>query len=93
MKGFIYMRDLNKLREELNSIDDEMKKLFVKRMNTIKEVALYKKENNLAIFDEKREASMKERLSKDVEEVKEEYLNFLNAILIESKNYQKKVIK
>ena len=86
------MKNLDECRVELNSIDDKMKELFILRMKTIKDVALYKKENGLAIFDEKREALMKNRLSSDVNEVKDEYLEFLDCILKVSKDYQNKII-
>ena len=87
------MKDLNESRLIINEIDDEMKKLFLKRMETVKGVALYKKENNLPVFDESREASMKERLAGDLDEMKPYYLNFLEAILKESKDYQKAILK
>lgn len=87
------MKDLNEARLRLNDIDDKMKSLFIERMNIVKDIALYKKENNLPIFDAKREEEMKERLSKDTSELKEYYLGFLDAILKESKDYQETIIK
>ena len=87
------MKDLNEARLRLNDIDDKMKSLFIERMNIVKEIALYKKQNNLPIFDAKREEEMKERLSKDTGELKEHYLGYLNAILKESKDYQETIIK
>ena len=59
------MNDLNEARIKLNDIDDKMKSLFIERMNIVKDIAIYKKENDLPIFDAKREEEMKERLSKD----------------------------
>ena len=87
------MKDLNEARIKLNNIDDKMKSLFIERMNIVKDIALYKKENNLPIFDAKREEEMKERLSKDMGELKEYYLELLNTILKESKEYQEIIIK
>ena len=87
------MKDLNEARIKLNDIDDKMKTLFIERMNIVQDIALYKKENNLPIFDAKREEEMKERLSKDVGELKEYYLELLNTILKESKKYQEIIIK
>lgn len=84
--------NLVECRNLINEIDDQMKELFIKRMEVVSKVALYKKENNLPIFDSKREADMKERLSKDTGKLKEYYLNFLEAMLIESKKYQKKLL-
>ena len=87
------MNDLNEARIKLNEIDDKMKLLFIERMNIVRDIALYKKQNNLPIFDVKREEEMKERLSKDTGDLKEYYLGLLNEILIESKKYQEKIIK
>lgn len=84
--------NLVECRNLINEIDDQMKELFIKRMEVVSKVALYKKENNLPIFDSKREADMKDRLSKDTGKLKEYYLNFLEAMLIESKKYQKKLL-
>ena len=46
----------------------------------------------MPIFDANREASMKERLSADTGDMKEYYLAFLEEMLVQSKNYQKKII-
>ena len=86
------MMDLNEARLKLNDIDDKMKSLFIERMNIVKDIALYKKENNLPIFDSNREKEMKERLSKDTGELKEYYLELLETILKESKKFQEKNI-
>lgn len=86
------MKDLDTCRKEINRIDDEMKKLFIERMNVVVDVAKYKKENNMAIFDADRERSMKERLSSDLDTLKPYYLNFLEAMLKESKDYQKEIL-
>lgn len=87
------MNDLNEARLKLNDIDDKMKALFIERMNVVKEIAEYKKNNSLPVFDSNREKEMIERLSKDIVDVKENYISFLNCILKESKNYQEKIIK
>lgn len=87
------MKDLNEAREKLNDIDDKMKKLFIDRMNVIKEVALYKKANNMEIYDENREKTMFDRLGNDLDELKPYYFNFLKSILKESKDYQKEIVK
>lgn len=85
------MKDLNEARLKLNDIDDKIKILFIERMKVIKDIAIYKKENNLPIFDAKREEEMKERLSKDTGELKEHYLELLSTILKESKKFQEKI--
>lgn len=86
------MENLNDARLKLNDIDDKIKSLFIERMNIVKEIALYKKENNLPIFDKKREEEMKERLSSDTGDLKEYYLELLDTILKESKKFQERQI-
>ena len=84
--------DLKECREEINKIDDQMKALFLRRMEVVSQVAKYKIENNMPIFDANRETSMKERLSADTGDMKEYYLAFLEEMLFQSKNYQKVII-
>lgn len=47
--------DLNNARIEINKIDKEIVQLLEKRFNVVMEIGKYKKENNLPIYDEKRE--------------------------------------
>ena len=54
------MKTLEECRKELDIIDKQVIELFEKRMNVIKDVALYKKENSLPILDEQREKMMLE---------------------------------
>ena len=87
------MKDLKSCREIINQIDPKMQALFIERMHTVKDVALYKQANDMPIFDEAREADMLERLSKDVdEELRAYYLEFLKAMLKISKEYQKDIL-
>lgn len=85
--------NLNECRSQINEIDNKMKELFLKRMEIVAKVATYKKNNNLAIFDARREEEMKKRLLENInDELKKEYLQFLESILVISKDYQKKKI-
>ena len=63
------MKDIKDLRKEINEIDKEMAALFEKRMGLAKEVALYKKERSLAIYDEARE---NEIINKNKEYIKDD---------------------
>lgn len=47
--------DINELRMQIDSIDDQLVKLFVQRMEVSEQIGNYKKENNLPIFDPTRE--------------------------------------
>jgi chorismate mutase len=68
--------------------------LRLARLAVIKEVALYKFKNNLAIYDPQREKELIDRncrLLKDQKNIPS-YLSFIEGILIESKQYQEKII-
>lgn len=84
------MKDIKELREEINKIDSDMAELFTRRMDIVNQIALYKKERGLAIYDENREKEIiRNNLSliKD-EKIKEYYLSFFKSVLKESKRYQ-----
>jgi monofunctional chorismate mutase len=46
---------MEQYRKEINSIDEELVKLLERRFNVVLKIGQYKKENNLPIYDEKRE--------------------------------------
>lgn len=89
------MNKLEEARKEINEIDRQLVALFEARMRAVVEVASYKKENNLPIFDEAREQIVKENclnLLSD-KELKSYYAIVLDAILKASKDYQGALIK
>ena len=63
------MKTIEELRQEINKIDEEMASLFNKRMEVAKDIALYKKENNLPIFDKERELQL---LNKNLEYIQDD---------------------
>ena len=82
---------LEEAREIINEVDKEMIQLFIKRMAAIKMVAEYKLENNIAIFDSKREDTIKNK-NLDIlsnKQLEKYYLTFLEGVLYSSKDYQK----
>ncbi|MCT4607443.1 MAG: chorismate mutase [Marinisporobacter sp.] len=52
------MDDLDKLRNEIDYIDEEMVKLFEKRMETVLKIAEYKKRKHMPIFHKDRETEV-----------------------------------
>lgn len=81
-------------RKILNEIDEKMQSLFLSRQSTVLKIAKIKHQNNLPIFDSKREEEMKKRLCEGLSEVdKTYYLAFLENILKLSKEYQKSAIE
>lgn len=88
-------KDLLKVRKEINEIDREMADLFVKRMAAVKDVAEYKAENNLPIYDKKRESEVIEANSRLVEnnELREYYKKFIRSNMELSKAYQRRILE
>ena len=72
------MSDLKDIRKKINEIDEQMAKLFEERMKASSEVANYKKEHALPIFDSSRE---QELINKNLEYIVDEdahsYVHFL----------------
>lgn len=89
------MNNLDDIRLEINKCDLELIELFKKRMSLAKEVANYKFENDLPIFDAEREAKLIEKNIKALndKELESYYLEWFNTMLKVSKDYQNKIIK
>ena len=83
--------DLGEIRNRIDHIDRKLVELIEERLEIVKEVALYKKENGMKIFDRKRE---EEVINKNLSNVKSEELkhyieSILKDIMDSSKEYQK----
>ena len=83
--------DLEEIRSKIDQIDRKLIELIEERLEIVREVALYKKENNMKIFDRKRE---EEVVDKNLSNVKNEELKhyieiILKDIMDSSKEYQK----
>ena len=89
---------MNKLDEKrllIDSIDEQMTKLFEQRMNIVKEIALLKKENNLPIFNKEREKIL---IDKNIsylrnKDIKSYYFEFIKKVVALSKEYQNEITK
>lgn len=89
------MSKLDEARVIINEIDGEIVKLFEKRMEAVKMVYEYKKENNMEILDSSREAAV---IEKNValltnKELEEYYVEFLKEMMNVSKHYQRDLMK
>ena len=62
------MKDLSQCRAELDVIDAQLVWLFEKRMQVVREVALYKHENNMDILDSSRESAVLESRAAQLQE-------------------------
>ena len=89
------MTDLEKARAEINAVDSEMVKLFERRMAIVKDIAAFKKDNGLPVFDPEREARLLETNSARISDpaLREYYASFLEKILELSKAYQRRELE
>lgn len=49
---------MNNLRDKIDQLDDQIMELLNQRFNVVKDVKKFKKENNIAVMDLKREESI-----------------------------------
>ncbi len=85
--------DITELRNDINQIDEEICKLFVKRMNTALGIAEYKKAHGLPVLDASRERAVLQKVSDRTGEQFEAYARTLYQTLMDvSKAYQNEVI-
>lgn len=63
------MDKLQTYRKAINHIDKELLKLFKKRLDVVKKVGEYKKENNLLVIDKKREKELLTYLEQEAEKL------------------------
>lgn len=86
--------DIKDAREKIDSIDDQMTKLFVERMGIAKEIAAYKAEHKLQVFDRERERAVLNRIEDMVGPELESYANVLYSTLFDvSRSYQHRALK
>lgn len=77
-------------RAKIETIDKEMAKLLIDRMDASYHIGLYKKDHNLPVYDQKREAELIEKnLSYIPDSLKPYYKTFFQGLLTASKAYQK----
>ncbi len=85
--------DLEKIRLEINDIDNELVKLFTKRMELSGSVAEYKRKNNKPVFDPARERAIIKRLTEGMDGENASYFAMLyNTIFEISRAKQNKML-
>lgn len=85
--------NLEECRKEIDNIDKELVELFTKRMNVAKEVAAYKKEAGMAVYDSERERKLLEKVEENAGEEYGDYARRLyGSILDLSRTYQSKFL-
>lgn len=80
------MNSLDKYRKEIDKIDDNIIELLEQRFNLVVEIGQYKKENNLPVFDAKRESAIKKKIT--TKKYQDSLSNIYDTILKESKTIQ-----
>lgn len=87
--------DLKNIRENIDRIDKEMAKLFEERMRCVEDVINYKIENDVEIFDEKREKIVIDKNKNLIGNKKYEkyYIKFIKDVMNISKDYQRDILK
>ena len=85
--------DQKDFREQIDHIDDELVKLFAKRMEVSSKIAQFKKEKSLPVLDVKRERDkLKAVVDSSPDDIKE-YTSVLYSLMFElSRSYQNKLI-
>ena len=88
------MTELEQARKTINQADEEIAKLFEKRMEAVKTIAKYKKENHLPIEDKGREAEVVNRNSALIQsdEIRRYYIAFIDKAIEVSKDFQHDLI-
>lgn len=89
------MEKLEKARKIVSETDEEIAKLFEKRMQAVREIAEYKKERGLPVFDAEREDALLRRNIGFVEDetIKEFYVPFIRGTMDISKRYQHRIME
>ena len=88
------MMDLQQARDEIRAADEEMAKLFLRRMAAVSEVAAYKMEHGLPVFDGAQEEAVLQGRAALVEddELRSYYVQFLRNTMDVSKQYQHRLM-
>ncbi len=83
--------ELEESRKKIDEIDRAIVDLFCKRMEAAKDIAAYKKENSMAVYDSERERILLERVEKMAKEPYGDYTRRLYTSVLElSRAYQNK---
>ena len=88
------MRGLDEIRADINECDAQLRRAFMRRMGLAREVAEYKRQNSLPVFDAAREREVIERNAGELKdsELIPYYRDFLKSNMAISRRYQKKLL-
>lgn len=81
--------DITQLREKIDNIDDQLVSLFTQRMEITRDIAAYKKENDLPIYVPARERQKLQEVAKLAGPDMDDYTRVLYSMIFElSRSYQ-----
>ncbi len=86
---------LEKLRQQINQLDDELMQILSQRMRIAEQIGKYKKENNITILQTNRWNEIIERATQKGDKIglsKEFITKYFDAVHMESINHQKKIM-
>jgi chorismate mutase len=90
-----YHAALEKLRQQINHLDDELMQILGQRMKTAEQIGQYKRENNITILQTSRWNEIIERAFMKGDKLglsKEFITKYFDAVHMESINHQKKIM-
>ena len=86
--------DLQDLRKQIDEVDDDLVRLFQMRMDISAEIARYKQQHNIPVYDPKREQQKLCDLAGKVKEGREPCVVALYSLLFElSRAEQQRILK
>ena len=86
--------DITEIREQIDSVDDELVQLFKKRMALSAQIADYKKEHNLPIYVPARERKILQEVAEKAGPEMAAYVKRLyDTIFTLSRDYQNEVLE
>ena len=88
------MNTLEEARQVIDEADKAIAEQFERRMNAVKQIAKYKKDNNIPITDSSREKEITKKNSLRIEnaEFRPYYVTVISDIMAQSKKYQRNFI-
>ncbi len=90
-----YHAALDKLRNQINHLDDELMQILSERMKVAEKIGQYKKENNITVLQTNRWNEILERAAQKGDKLglsKEFITRYFDAVHLESINHQTKVL-
>ena len=90
-----YHAEMEKLRQQINNLDDELMQVLSQRMKVAEKIGQYKKENNITILQTNRWNAILERAFSKGEKLglsKEFVTRYFDAVHMESINHQNKIM-